>query len=348
MTVGKRNRPMPDTGAARTTKPTLRTIAEISGLAVPTVSRALKDAPDIGKSTRERVRRIADEIGYVPNRAGVRLRTGKTNVISLVLSTDHDILHHTARLISSIAGRLRDTRYHLIMTPYFPDEDPMKPVRYIVETGSADAVILNQIEPEDARVAYLMERGFPFVTHGRTAWAGQHPYCDFDNEAYGRLAAEKLLSLGRHNLLLIAPPRHQAYAQHMIAGITEAAAIAGARFEVLDGATSDDTSELIEATMRSKLSDKPRIDGIICASATAAMASVGAAEALGLDVGRDFDLLAKQARPFLKLFRPAILTMPEDVANAGGFLADAAMAAVDRPEQPPMQKMEVPTADQIE
>jgi len=71
-------------------KPTLKTIAQMSGLAVPTISRALNDAPDIGNSTKELVRKIAAEIGYVPNRAGVRLRTGRTNVISLVMSTEHD------------------------------------------------------------------------------------------------------------------------------------------------------------------------------------------------------------------------------------------------------------------
>ena len=57
--------------------PTLKDIAQLSGLAVPTVSRALSGASDIGMKTRERVRKIADEIGYVPNRAGLRLRTGK-------------------------------------------------------------------------------------------------------------------------------------------------------------------------------------------------------------------------------------------------------------------------------
>ena len=77
-------------------KPTLKTIAEISGLAVPTVSRALNDAPDIGTGTKKLVRKIADEIGYIPNRAGVRLRTGRTNVISLIMSTDHN--NHTGRL----------------------------------------------------------------------------------------------------------------------------------------------------------------------------------------------------------------------------------------------------------
>ena len=66
-------------------KPTLKTISRMSGLAVPTVSRALSDAPDIKNETKILIRRIAKEIGYVPNRAGVRLRTGRTNVISLVV-----------------------------------------------------------------------------------------------------------------------------------------------------------------------------------------------------------------------------------------------------------------------
>lgn len=81
---------------------------------MPTASRALSGASDIGHQTRARMRQIADEIGYVPNRAGVRLRTGRTHVISLVLST---VMTHTARLISSIAGALRETLYHLVITP---------------------------------------------------------------------------------------------------------------------------------------------------------------------------------------------------------------------------------------
>ena len=190
-------------------KPTLKTIAHLSGLAVPTVSRALSDAPDIGADTKKLIRKIADEIGYVPNRAGVRLRTGRTNVISLVMSTEHDLMSHTARLIASVAGGLRHTPFHLIVTPFFPDQDPMDPVRYIVETGSADAVILNQIQPNDPRVAYLMERNLPFATHGRTIWSDKHPYYDFDNKAFGVIAVQQLAARGRKNIFVIAPPGSQ-------------------------------------------------------------------------------------------------------------------------------------------
>jgi LacI family transcriptional regulator len=202
-------------------KPTLKTVARLSGLAVPTVSRALSDAPDIGANTKKLIRKIAHDIGYVPNRAGVRLRTGRTKVISLVMSTEHDLMSHTARLIASVAGGLRHTPFHLIVTPFFPDQDPMDPVRYIVETGSADAIIMNQIQPVDPRVAYLMERNFPFATHGRTNWSDQHPYYDFDNNAFGVIAVNGLAARGRKNIFVIAPPASQNYAQRMIAGVRE-------------------------------------------------------------------------------------------------------------------------------
>jgi LacI family transcriptional regulator len=74
---------------------------------VATVSRALGDAPDLRADTKARVARVAAELGYVPNRAGLRLRTGRTQVISLVMSAEHDMMNNTARLISSLAGRSR-------------------------------------------------------------------------------------------------------------------------------------------------------------------------------------------------------------------------------------------------
>lgn len=326
----------------RSEKPTLRTIAQLAGLAVPTVSRALNDAPDIGRETKALVRRIASEIGYVPNRAGVRLRTGRTNVISLVLSTEHDMMNHTARLISSIAGGLEGTPFHLIMTPFKAGDDPMKPVRYIVETRSADAVILNQIRPEDPRVAWLMERGFPFATHGRTRWAEQHPYFDYDNAAFARIGMRRLAEKGRRRIVLIAPPGEQNYSQDMIWGAQEAAADFGLVLRVMEQVTSDAPSYEVRAAVSGMLTDDPQIDGLICASTSATMASVAALEGEGRKLGREMDLFAKEAIPFLNLFRPEIMAIHEDVEKAGLFLAKAAMAAVGDPDTPPLQGLEVP------
>ncbi|MCK0096104.1 LacI family transcriptional regulator [Yoonia sp. F2084L] len=326
-------------------KPTLKTIARLSGLAVPTVSRALNDAPDIGNETKKLIRKIANEIGYVPNRAGVRLRTGRTNVISLVMSTEHDLMSHTARLIASVASGLRDTPFHLVVTPFFPDQDPMEPVRYIVETGSADAVIMNQIQPNDPRVAYLMERKFPFATHGRTNWSDQHAYYDFDNNAFGSIAVKQLAARGRKNIYVVAPPTGHSYAQHMIAGVLDTGAAEGVAVTIADGVTSDTASAEVVAALRKTLQDHPEIDAVITASTSSAMAAVAAVEHHGAQVGKQIDVFSKEAMPFLKLFRADILTISEQVNAAGDFLAKAAIQAIRKPDETPMQALEVPSDD---
>ena len=140
-----------------------------------TVSKALKDAPDIGEETKRRVRLVADQIGYRPNRAGVRLRTGKTNVIALVLTAQEPVMGLTTHLVRGISEVLSATPYHLILTPYSDSADPMEPVRYIVETGSADGIVFSRTQPDDPRVRYLHERAFPFATHGRTDMGIVHP-----------------------------------------------------------------------------------------------------------------------------------------------------------------------------
>lgn len=331
--------------AAAGGKPTLKTIAELSGLAVPTVSRALNDAPDIGAETKALVRKLAKDIGYVPNRAGVRLRTGRTNVISLIVSTELDLMNHTPRLISAVAAGLRDTPYHLIFTPFFPDQDVMAPVRYIVETGSADGIILNQIQSDDPRVAYLLDRGVPFALHGRPDDTTHCAYYDFDNAAFGQLAVGRLVAKGRKGILLIAPPRSHAYAQHMIGGVQEAAARHDLAVEVAETVTSDCARDVVSAYIADRLSHQPRIDGIILGSASAAIATFAAVEAHGATLGQDIDICTKEAFPLLSLFRPDILTITEKVDEAGHFLADAILQAIHHPELPPMQKVDVPSAD---
>jgi len=334
--------PPGDPGLRAGERPTLKTLARLTGLAVPTVSRALSDAPDIGLKTKERVREFARQIGYRPDRAGVRLRTGKTNVIALILGTDQDFLSLTTRLTTSIASALRGTRYHMIVIPYFKDEDPLNPVRYVVETRSADGVILNRIQPEDPRIAYLRANDFPFATHGRTASCETDPYFDFDNTRFGCLCVERLVAAGRSNILILAPPIHQNFARHLIEGATSAATRLGVTVELLKGTTIDSPPENMTETVAARLADAPEIDGIICASAASAIAAVVAAEAAGRVLGRDIDVAAKEPLPILKSFRKEMIAISENVDQAGSFLAHAIMQAIDQPHLPPLQKLVEP------
>jgi LacI family transcriptional regulator len=241
-----------------------------------------------------------------------------------------------------VAGALRGSPFHLNITPYFPSEDPMKPIRYIVETGSADAVIFNQIEPRDVRVEWLMERGFPFATHGRSQWSDRHAWFDFDNAVWAAVGVRRLARAGRRQVMLIAPPLSQNYAQNILSGVRAAQAETGVTVTVLTGATSDSAGAEVQAAVRAHLASHPGTDAFICSSTSATMAAVAALESTGRAVGRDVDVFAKEAIPFLTLFRPGIIAMREDVSRAGDFLAHAAIRAAREPGAPPMQGLDVP------
>ena len=333
---------MPRDDSARA-RPTLKTIATETGLAVTTVSRALKDAPDIGERTKALVREVAERVGYRPNRAGVRLRTGRSNVISILMAPEMDLTGHTARLIHAFAAELRDTGYHLIVTPTFGEEDPLGQLRYLRETGSADAVVINKVRPADPRIAFMRENGMPFVTHGRSDMGVDHAWYDFDNQRFATLAVRALAARGRRNLLVVAPPLEQNYAQHIMAGAGAASTAAGMRCIRLEEATSDSPATRIEAAIARRLAGGA-VDAVLCASVASAVAAVASVEGLGLAVGRDVDVAAKEPFDFLRRFRSPIIAVREDVDAAGSFLARAALSALRRPDEPPMTHLEVPGA----
>src|SRR5687768_12773556 len=66
-------------------KVTLRDVSEAAGLGMATVSRALADHPDVSRSTRDRVRVIAQQLGYRPSVAARALRRGGFHAISMIV-----------------------------------------------------------------------------------------------------------------------------------------------------------------------------------------------------------------------------------------------------------------------
>ncbi len=320
-------------------KPTLKTLAELTGLAVTTVSRALADAPQIALETRQRVRRVAEEIGYFPDRAAQRLRTGRTNVISLVLDPHEEILGYATSMINGLTEALRGTPYHLVITPHFSDTPPLDPVRYIMRNRMADGILFTRTEPSDERVKLLLERGFPFICHGRTELATQHPYVDFDNYAFAYEAARKLISAGARKLCIILPPDRFTFAHHMRHGFMTAVREAGAPFEIAGDVTLDSKSEEIRLAMFRLLSETSPPDGFICGGEVSALATMAAAYDKGLHLGSDIHLVAKQTSGLFDQIRPRVETIYEDLAAAGATMGRLLLRRIA--EQPQVSELQV-------
>jgi LacI family transcriptional regulator len=322
-------------------RPTLKTIAFLAGLGVTTVSRALKNGPEIGEDTKERVRQIAKQVGYRPNRAGVRLRTGKTNVISLILNTHEESMGLVSDMVYGITEALAGTPYHLVITSYSPT-DPMDPIRYVVETRSADGLIISHTQAKDERITYLTENKFPFATHGRTDMGIEHPWHDFDNDAYAYEAVKLLAKNGRKNIALNGPPEHFLYSKHMRTGFNRAIKELGLNeylWNSLD--TSADIEQIRQlGVVAGKQADRP--DGIVCNAPLSALALVSGLELAGIQIGKDIDIVTKRNSQLLSWFRSDLLTISEDFRIAGRDLALAVMASIEGADPLTLQTLAQP------
>lgn len=305
--------------------PTLKTIAFMTGFSVTAVSRALKDAPDISSQTKERVRLVAKQIGYRPSRAGLRLRTGKTQVICLILNIDEKIMSLTSQMVSGISARLKGSNYHLVVTPYSDKDDPLEPVKYVVETGSADVVIISRTEPDDIRVRYLMDNNMPFVTHGRTPSNLPHAWVDYDNERFAYKGIERLSILGCKTVSTLFPVQNLNYWRDLQNGFEQGLNDFGLNERRFPNIYLENTMDEIEAAVAELVRGPNRPDGILSAAGSASIAITSGIERAGLEVGRDVQLVSKQSTHILERFRPAINVFFEDVPAAGRVLADQAL-----------------------
>lgn len=308
-----RLRPDPAKGA----KPTLRTIAELTGLAVTTVSRALANAPQLSQETRARVRKVADEIGYLPDRAALRLRTGRTNVISLILDPHQEILGFGTSLLNGLTLALRGTPLHIIVTPTFPNMPLIEPVEFIVRNRLADGVIFTRTEPFDPRVRLLLESAFPFVTHGRTEFSTPHAYVDFDNSAFAHEATRRLIAKGRRRATMIMPPKRLTFGQHLLHGFMMAVREAGIDYEIPTTVTLDSSAGEVRAFVAARSLEANAPDAYVCCGEVSALATVAGLGERGWALGREYDIVAKQTSRLLTDIEPQIETIYEDLAAAG-------------------------------
>ncbi|WP_375450081.1 LacI family transcriptional regulator [uncultured Devosia sp.] len=296
---------------------TLRTISELTGLSQSTVSLSLRGGTALKEETRRKVAEAAEAVGYVPDRAGVRLRTGKTNVVALVLDGGDDSIDFARQMIQGIGNAIRGSRYHLTVIPEFVRTQSVDTVRYILDNRTADGVIITHTAPRDRRVQLLMDAGFPFVSHGRTEFFTQHAYHDFHSEVFASLAAERLAAKGCRHLLLLVGDDSTTNHHNIVTAFQRATARLGVIGTVLDSAVArgrpDDIRQLGQDIARQ--TDRP--DGIVCDSEMRAIALIGGLQDGGLMLGRDIEMIFKQTSDILPTLFPKLDSIVEDVFTAG-------------------------------
>lgn len=91
----------------------LKDIAERAGVSVMTVSKVLRDAPDISAATKVRIRQLAEEMGYMPDIMARSLRSRSTKIFGLLISATTNPIF--ARTVMAIEERAFEYGYDVIL-----------------------------------------------------------------------------------------------------------------------------------------------------------------------------------------------------------------------------------------
>jgi transcriptional regulator with XRE-family HTH domain len=99
----------------------LKDIAERAGVSTMTVSKALRDAPDISEATKLRLRALASEMGYVPDSLAQGLRTRNSRLLGVVISAITNPVF--ARMLLAIEEKASAAGYELLIAHSLNDPD---------------------------------------------------------------------------------------------------------------------------------------------------------------------------------------------------------------------------------
>jgi DNA-binding LacI/PurR family transcriptional regulator len=89
----------------------LKDIANMCGVSVATVSKALNDQPDVGQETRDKIKSLADELGYFTNSAARALKTNRTHNLG-VLFVDEGHRGLTHEFFAALLNSFKDEAEH--------------------------------------------------------------------------------------------------------------------------------------------------------------------------------------------------------------------------------------------
>lgn len=92
---------------------TIKDIAALAGVNISTVSRALKDHPDIGQTLRDKIKQLAHELNYHPNMMAVQLRRQKSRTIGLIIPDTNTFF--IPSVIKGISNTVKQHGYRLLV-----------------------------------------------------------------------------------------------------------------------------------------------------------------------------------------------------------------------------------------
>src|SRR6476469_5799349 len=184
----------------------IRDVAREAGVAVTTVSHALIGKGRLTPETRERVREVADRLGYRPNPAARSLVSGRTGLIAAVpslpagLNIEFSEFAFFSELIAAATGVAVGRDNALVVSPPAADW-------FVWDRVPLDGVIVIEQVTDEPALPDLRRRGMPFVTVSADPAGGERDAVVRSDDLGGVTGLlDHLADAGGDTVAMLAPP----------------------------------------------------------------------------------------------------------------------------------------------
>jgi len=314
----------------------LKDIAQRIGVSVMTVSKALRDEPDVSAATRARIKQLAQQLGYVPDSTAQGLRTRTTKLFGIAIPSITNPIF--ARVFFAIEERAHELGYDLLLahTQNLPDREEFSIRRFL--SRRVDGLFISPVyrmEPEARIYQELLTRQTPTVLLGPPA-----PFCksfasvEIEELIASYTATQHLLKLGHKRIAYFTGPTAAPWAQERLEGYRRA--LREANLEVDDRLIFQAGSTIEDGT-KAALQMLNESCNATAVQAVNDLVAVGCAETLmaqGLKIPEDISIVGFGNIMTAEHFRVPMTTIRQPKFRLGVAAVDAMMQLLkgQRPE----------------
>ena len=142
---------------------TLKEIASMLGISITTVSKALKNYPDVSPKTKKAVLDLAEQLNFTPNSFAVNLRTKESKTIGLIVP---EVVHHFfSNIIKGVIEEADKNGYLVIILQSNESLELEKKQVELLFNKRVDGILmsLSNDSNDDIHLKNIISRGIPFV-----------------------------------------------------------------------------------------------------------------------------------------------------------------------------------------
>ncbi|QYJ68667.1 LacI family DNA-binding transcriptional regulator [Flavobacterium litorale] len=315
-------------------KVTLKQIARELDVSISTVSKSLRNSPEISEDTRQKVQAFAKLYNYRPNNIALSLKNKKTKTIGIIIP---EIVHHFfATVISGIEQVANENGYNVIVC--LSDESFDKEVinMDMLANGSIDGFIMSlsketQLKRDFHHIEEVINQGMPVVMFDRVT---NEVLCDkviIDDQLAAYRAVEFFIEKQFKKIALVTTVDYVSVGKLRTDGYANA-------LTDHDMQVNDDMIVKIEdiencASKIEKLLKEKKPDAIFAVNELFAVTSIKLANKMGMRVPEDISVIGFTDGIISKFSTPSISTISQNGIKMGGRAAKMLIERLEMEEE---------------